>query len=229
MDPSGLETPCVSRSVRGNKIEVFVNSDHEVFRECGREPRDYAIVQLSEQLRVEARVDYNISRVAAEVTTRLPDQRLTDAALRERVASVLRRIREALVVIATEHATALWACLSNADKTATERTALASEPRLVWPDLTTDGRFVAYIGADAVSAIVRDRPDLVLDGEVFTTTWRTWSSDEAKERQVARLARHLEAISEFMASTDAKSRLDLAMVRLTLDMLDQETRWEEPT
>jgi Histidine kinase-, DNA gyrase B-, and HSP90-like ATPase len=228
-DPSGLDTPCVSRSVRGNKIEVFVNSDHEVFRECGRDPRDYAIVQLSEQLRVEARVDYNISRVAAEVTTRLPDQRLTDATLRERVEGVLRRVREALAPITAQHAAALWACLSHADKTTAERAALADEPRLVWPELTTDGRFATYIGAGALAAIVRERPDLVLDGKVFTTTWATWSSDEAKDRQVARLARHLEALSEFMASADAKSRLDLAMVRLTLDMLDQETRWEEPT
>jgi hypothetical protein len=229
LDPSGLETPSVSRSIRGNKIEVYVNSGHKVFREYGRDPRDYAILQLSEQLRVEARVDYNISRVAAEVTIGLPDQRLSDAALRERLTSLLSRIRESLGVIAAEHAATLWACLTNADKTAAENTALATESRVIWPELIADGRFIAYIGAGATAAIVRDRPDLVLDGKVFRTTWATWDSEEAKGHQVARLVRHLESLGEFMANTDAKSRLDLAMARLTLDMLDQETKWEEPT
>ena len=36
-------------------------------------------------------------------------------------------------------------------------------------------------------------------------------------------------MAEFLASTGAKSRLELAMARLILDMLDQEVRWEEPT
>ncbi|WP_235609110.1 hypothetical protein, partial [Frankia casuarinae] len=65
------------------------------------------------------------------------------------------------------------------------------------------------------------------DGIVFGTTWATWPSHDAKARQVERLARRFDALAEFMSSTDAKSRLDLAMVRLVLDILDQETKWEE--
>lgn len=228
-DHLGNDTPCVSRSVRGNKIEIYVHSDHEVFREYGRDPRDYAIIQLAEQLRAQANSQHSITRVAADITTRIPDQRLSDAALRERADALLRRIREALVPIAARHAAALWACLPNTEKAAAERTALAHDPDLVWPDTTKDGRFVSYIGAGATAAIVRERPELVLDGQVFTTTWATWSSEEAKERQVSRLGRNLDALSEFLANTDAKSRLELTHIRLTLDMLDQEVRWEEPT
>ncbi|MBV1849360.1 ATP-binding protein [Catellatospora tritici] len=229
IDASGIDTPCLSRSGRANKIDIFVNGDHEVFREYGRDPREYAIVQLAEHLRTAGRLESTIATVAADVTKALPDQRLTDTALRARISSVLGRIRELLTSVAVEHSTAIWSCLPNSEKIAAEHTALADEPRLVWPDLTTDGRFVAYLGAGGVAAIVRERPDLVLDGRVFVTTWATWTSEDAKERQVSRLSRHLEAIGEFMSSTDAKSRLDRAMARLTLDMLDQETSGGELT
>jgi hypothetical protein len=76
---------------------------------------------------------------------------------------------------------------------------------------------------------VRSRPELILDGKVFATTWSTWTTNEAKARQVEWLARRIESLADFLSSTDAKSRLDLAMARLTLDVLDQEVRWEEPT
>ena len=217
------------RTVRGNKLEVFVNSGHEVFNECGREPREYAIMELAEVLRTQARGDDGIVRVAADITSRLPDQRFTDAVLRQRAEALFRRAREALAPVAGEHAAALWAGLPIAEKEAAERDAGAIEPRLNWPDATTDGQFVAHIGAGAVAAMVRGRPDLVLDGKVFTTTWSTWTSDETKARQVERLARRIESVAEFLASTDAKSRLELAMARQILDMLDQEVRWEEPT
>ena len=186
-------------------------------------------MELAEVLRTQARSDDGIVRVAADITSRLPDQRFTDAVLRQRAEALFRRAREALAPVAGEHAAALWASLPIAEKEAAERDAGATEPRLNWPDATTDGQFVTYIGVGAVAAMVRGRPDLVLDGKVFTTTWSTWTSDEAKARQVERLARRIESVAEFLASTDAKSRLELAMARLILDMLDQEVRWEEPT
>jgi len=180
-------------------------------------------------LRTQARGTDGIVRVAADITGRLPDQRFSDAVLRQRAEALLRRVREALTPVADEHAAVLWASLPIAEKEAAERDAGADDPRLNWPDATTDGRFVAYIGPGALAAMVRGRPDLVLDGSVFMTAWSTWITDEAKARQVERLARRIESVAEFLASTVAKSRLELAMTRLTLDMLDREVRWEEPT
>ena len=112
----GRDTPCTCRTERGNKLEVFVNSGHEVFSECGREPREYAIMELAEVLRTQARGDDGIVRVAADITGRLPDQRFTDAVLRQRAEALFRRAREALAPIAGEHAAALWASLPIAEK-----------------------------------------------------------------------------------------------------------------
>jgi hypothetical protein len=228
-DADGRDTPCTSRTLRGNKIEVFVDGSHEVFSQCGREPREYAIMELAEVLRTQARATDGIARVAADITGRLRDQRFTDPVLRQRAEAVVGRAREALAPVADQQAVALWASLPIAEKEAAERSAGAVDPRLNWPGATTDGRFVAYIGPGALAAMVRGRPDLVLDGRVFTTAWSTWTTDEARAQQVERLARRIESLAEFLASTEAKSRLELAMTRLILDMLDQEVRWEEPT
>ncbi|MFG3710198.1 ATP-binding protein [Micromonospora sp. NPDC047730] len=229
IDSEGRDVPCASRSPRGNRIELFVNIEHEVFRDCGRDPRDYAIIELAEVLRTQARGNEKIAGVAADITARMPDQRFTDAALRQRIDALLQRIREALAPVATAHPGALWACLPIEAKSAAERNALATDPRTLWPDLTTNGGFVDYLGIDAVAAVVRTRPELVLDGTVFLTTWSSWSSPEARDRQVERLARRLETLGEFVATTEPKSRLDLAITRLTVDKLDEDIRWETPT
>jgi hypothetical protein len=228
-DADGRDTPCTSRTLRGNKIEVFVDSNHAVFSQCGREPREYAIMELAEVLRTQAHATDGIARIAADITGRLRDQRFTDPVLRQRAEAVLGRAREALAPVADEHAAALWASLPIAEKEASERSAGAVDPRLNWPVATSDGLFVAYIGPGALAAMVRARPELVLDGRVFTTAWSTWTTDVARAQQVERLARRIESVAEFLASTEAKSRLELAMTRLILDMLDQEVRWEEPT
>jgi hypothetical protein len=222
VDSSGRNTPSASRTVRGSKIEVYVNGTHDVFRGCGRDVRDYAIVELAEGMRTLARADDGIARVAADITLGFPDQRFTDAAMRERAASVLGRIREALESVAAKHSAALWTCLPITEKEIAARNATVSDPRLVWTEATVDGRFAAHVGPGAVAAIVRGRPDLVLDGAVFITTWASWPNADAKNRKVEHLARMLDWVAEFAASTEAKTSLTLAMTRLTLDALDQE-------
>ncbi|MCM3887346.1 ATP-binding protein [Frankia sp. R82] len=228
-DGNGRETPTLARSPRGNKIEIFVDGRHSVFKECGRDPRDYAIIQLAETMRTQARINDPLAHVAADIISRLPDQRFTDSALRQRIDGLLQRTREALtsVVAIREYAIALWNCLPISEKEYAERNAEATESSLVWSEATTDGRFMAHVGPGGVAAIIRSRPDLVLDGAVFTTTWSTWPSHDAKARQVERLARRFESLAEFIANTDAKGRLDLSLTRLTLDMLDQEIKSED--
>ncbi len=228
-DLKGRPVPTLSRNTRGGDVEVYVQGDHEIFREYGRDPHDYAIVEIAEALRAYAGGDEAITRVTAEVTRQFPDQRLTDAALRERAETLLRRIRDAMVPAAEAAGKELWAELSLTSKEAAERNAASAAPRLDWKQATADGSFVAYLDGAGIAALVRLRPDLFLDGRVFSTTWEPWGNAEARTRRVERLARLLETIAGFLAETGAKRRLDLAMTRLTLEMLADEIAAEEPS
>ncbi|MFC9818572.1 ATP-binding protein [Streptomyces erythrochromogenes] len=222
IDHSGRVTPCVSRTGQGNTVEVYVNGDHEVFREFGRDPRDYAVIEIAEVLRALANTSDSTARVAAEVITQFPDQRFTDASMRERAAVLLNRVREQLETVGSLHSSTLWNSLPQVDKQAAEKHAASTEPRLVWDDATLSGEFIPHLTPDGIAALVRAHPELLLDDAVFTTKWSTWNDPEARASQVSRLSRLLEVIGSFLANTNGNTRVDLAIMRLTLDAISTE-------
>ncbi|MFI8927684.1 ATP-binding protein [Streptomyces sp. NPDC053474] len=227
LDHSGRSTPCVSHTLRGNSIEVFVHGDHKVFREFGRDPRDYAIIEIAEALRALANTDDSAARIAAEVTVQFPDQRFTDGALRERASALLGRVREGLQRVGASRADALWASLPADEKQAAEKHAAGADPRLVWPSATENGDFIVHLTAEGIAAITRAHPEVVMDDAVFSTTWSTWNDPDARHAQVERLGRLLEIMGSFLSNTSGKTRLDLAMMRMTLDVLEEEIAVEE--
>ncbi|MFJ3420717.1 ATP-binding protein [Streptomyces sp. NPDC086082] len=222
IDHSGRVTPCVSRTGRGNTVEVYVDSDHEVFKEFGRDPRDYAVIEIAEVLRALASTSDSTARVAAEVTVQFPDQRFTDASMRERATVILNRVRDQLEAVGSPHASILWSSLPQAEKQAAEKHAASTEPRLVWDDATVSGEFIPHLTPEGIAALVRTHPEILLDDAVFTTKWSTWNDPEARAFQVSRLSRLLEVIGSFFANTSGSTRIDLAMMRLTLDAISTE-------
>lgn len=217
----GATVPAISRAGTGMSLEVFVDGNHPVFREFGRDPRDYAIMEIAQVLRALAGGGSPITALAAEVTTQFPDQRTTPSALRDRAEAVLGRIRDLSAALAATRSEELWTFLPNSCKVAAERDAARAEPALDWPTATRDGRFVAYLSFVAISALVNHDPGAFLDGTVFTPSWRSWTDPEARDRQVSQVTRLLETVGEFLTDQGPRGRLDLAMTRLSIDMLDQ--------
>ncbi|WP_203972736.1 ATP-binding protein [Planotetraspora silvatica] len=220
-DASGAYMPTISRVTSGLNLEVYVHGDHEVFREFGRDPRDYAILEISQVLRALARdVDTKITVIAAEVTCQFPDQRRTDSALRDRAAEVLRRVRDLATPVITAQAPQMWTLLSSDSKLRAERDAARVDPRLDWLGAIHDGRFSAYLSYDALAGLVRGAPAAFMDGAVYSMAWASWTDEQARDRQVSHVARLLETVGEFVADASHKSRQELVMTRLAIDMLD---------
>lgn len=217
----GVKVPAVSRAGTGMNLEVYVNGEHRVFREYGRDPRDYAIIEIAQTLRALAHSDIPVTAIAAEVTTQFPDQRTTPSALRDRAEAILGRIRDLIAPIAAARANEMWATLPADRKTAAEREASRVSPSLNWREATRDGDFAAYLDCEAVALLVAQDPGAFLDGTVFVSTWAGWSDPEARGRQVSQVVRLLETTGEFLADQGPKSRQELAMIRLSSDMLDQ--------
>jgi histidine kinase/DNA gyrase B/HSP90-like ATPase len=217
----GDKVPVVSRAGTGMNLEVYVNGEHRVFREYGRDPRDYAIIEIAQTLRALAHSDIPVTAVAADVTSQFPDQRMTPSALRDRAEAVLGRIRDLIAPAVAARAADMWAALPQARKNAAEREATRVNPNLDWREATRDGGFTAYLDCAAIALLVTEDPGAFLDGAVFTVTWTGWSDAEARSRQVSQVVRLLETTGEFLADRGAKNRQELAMIRLTADMLDQ--------
>jgi hypothetical protein len=221
VNSSGVSVPVVSRAGTGMNLEIYVNGGHPVFQEFGRDPRDYAILEIAQVLRALARSDTPLASIAAEVTTQFPDQRTTLSALRDRVEAILGRIRDLVAPIAAVRAADLWAALPQSAKTAAELEASVSSPNLDWREAVKDGRFAAYLGYPAIALFVTEEPGSFLDKTVFTASWAGWSDQETRNRQVAQVVRLLETSGEFLAGQGPMSRQELAMIRLTADLLDQ--------
>lgn len=218
---AGVKVPVVSRAGTGMNLEVYVNGDHLVFREYGRDPRDYAIMEIAQVLRALSHADSPITALAAEVTKQFPDQRTTSSALRDRAEAALSRIRDQLAPIVAAHAQEMWAALSNESKVAAEQDAAKVHPTLDWRAASHDGRFAAHLDCDAIATLVSYDPGSFLDDAVFTISWSAWSDPQARSRHVSQVVRLLQNIGEFLADPGYKSRLDLTMARLSIDMLDQ--------
>lgn len=218
---NGQEAPTVSRVIAGMNLEVYVNGDHAVFRQYGRDPRDYAIMEIAQVLRALAHDNAQITAVAADVTCQFPDQRMTDAALRDRAAATLRRVRDLASPIIAGRAAEMWAALPSDSKTSAERDAARADPTLEWGLATRDGRFSAFLDCRAIAILARHDPGVFLDGAVFAVGWASWTDAEARDRQVSQVIRLLETVGEFLADPGRKSRMELTMARLSIDMLDQ--------
>jgi hypothetical protein len=228
---SGGEVPALSRVVSGMNLEVYVNGEHPVFREYGRDPRDYAIMEIAQVLRALGHDKTQITAVAAEVTCQFPDQRTTDSALRDRAAATLRRLRDLASPIIAARAAEMWTILPNDSKATAEREAARAEPTLDWRAAARDGRFAAYLDYGSIATLVHNDPGAFLDGAVFTTSWISWSDPEARDRQVSQVIRLLETMGEFLSDPGHRSRMDLMMTRLSIDMLDQVVEghdWAKP-
>lgn len=217
----GAKVPVVSRAGTGMNLEVYVNGEHQVFREYGRDPRDYAIIEIAQTLRALAHSDIPVTAVAAEVTSQFPDQRMTPSSLRDRAEAVLGRIRDLTAPAIAARAVDMWAALPQERKNAAEREAIRANQNMDWREATRDGGFTAYLDCAAIALLVAEDPGAFLDGVVFTVTWSGWSDSEAQERQVSQVVRLLETTGEFLADQGTKNRQELAMIRLTADMLDQ--------
>lgn len=213
--------PVVSRAGTGMNLEVYVNGEHKVFREYGRDPRDYAILEIAQVLRALASSGTPLAAVMADVTSQFPDQRTTLSTLRERSEAILGRIRDLISPIASAHADNLWTTLPSEAKTAAEREAAITTPNLDWREAVRDGRFASYLDFRSIALLVERDPGAYLDEVVFTASWAGWTDQEARDRQVSQVVRLLETVGEFLASQEPKSRQELAMARLTADMLDQ--------
>jgi hypothetical protein len=159
--------------------------------------------------------------VAAEVTFQLPDQRMTPSALRDRAEAVLRRVRDLIGPIVTARTEEMWTVLPNVSKTAAERHAAQADPTLDWRAATRDGRFAAHLDCEAIAVLLRHDPSAFMDGAVFITGWTAWSDPQVRERHVSQVIRLLQSVGDFLADPGDRNRPDLAMYRLSIDMLDQ--------
>jgi hypothetical protein len=220
-DDRDRDAPSLARLAAGNNLEVYVYGDHAVFRQFGRDPRDYALMEMAQTLQATQPDGPKATTIAADITQQFPGQRVTDSALRDRIETVLDNVRRRMRLQArADEPVDWWTALPDSCQLQAERAAGRADSALDWREAIKTGKFVDHLDAAGVAALIRAAPGRFLDGSVFSTTWASWSDADTKERQVAQVTRPFEVLYEFVVEQGRKSRLELSLARITLDMLD---------
>lgn len=211
----GRELPALAHMPAGARLEAFVNEDHPVFVEYGRDPLDYAILAAAQALlpRMETTP---IVELLARLTCQLPSQRQTPGALREDVERLLDEIRKATYEAIQTDAQVAWQRIESRSQARAESSAQKAHPETSWEDAIASGAYVRYLPLEAVADLVENFPERLLDGGVFDSKYSTWSDDEARSRVVAELASELRALGRFADDPTFHDRDALTVVNLTM-------------
>ena len=215
----GERVPSIAHALRGGDIEVFVDATHPVFTEYGRDLRDFAWVEIAESLRTMSSGDMSVTSATAEVISQFPDQRFTDAAIRERADSLVNGACVTLQGLHTAMSSQLWSALSALRKEATEVRAAAANADLDWGAATRDGTFIEFLDAYGLAELVRQLPAHLLDGQVFRTKYATWTSTETRDRAAERVARLLDTVAEYLSDGSSRPSGELRLIQVVLDNL----------
>ena len=129
IDGEGVRRVTMARLPAGNELEVYVATTHPVFVDCGRDVRDFAIMEAATTLATQGQMAGAAAAptlVTAELITTMPDQRFTEPLMKERVETVLNRVREMTLEVVAEDSEGYWGALAAIDKEAAEEAAASA-------------------------------------------------------------------------------------------------------
>jgi len=225
-DSSGSVVPAIPGAVKGTSIEVFVSTEHPVFREYGRDIRDVALIQAAGLVRDLSSSDLSVAGVYSEMVQEVADLKVTTPAILERIDRTLDRARTLSLPIAADNPSAFWSLLDSAEKQGVEELAALRLPMQSFEEVVGDGQFIMFVGAETLAKIVQEQAQLFFDGAVFkpSLAHRTGPS---RDRMVGLLVRSLLSISAFQQDDLMRQKHDVQLVQISLDIVDEQLVSEE--
>ncbi|KPL33000.1 hypothetical protein JI76_20305 [Streptomyces anulatus] len=211
------ETPAFAVMVRSPRLEVFVDADHQLYREHGADMRDVALLEAAEYMRVRTNdTSTPLAQLLLLFKERSSSPRLTPTAMADEAEQLLERIRALMAPIIAETPAVHWLQLrANEREAAEERFALESEPGLDWNDAINSGDFIRFTPANAVLHVISESPALFMDGKVFRRSYAALSASDARELMVERLMNPLSDLALLAQHRPKITPEELARIRIS--------------
>ncbi|WP_340686703.1 ATP-binding protein [Amycolatopsis coloradensis] len=199
--------PVVTYMLRSPTLEVFVNLDDPLFQRRGADPRDIALVEVSEYLRVRAsRLDTPLSRVIAHLKDSNAVDDLTPTAMADMAERLLDQVREAMIPFVAESPQRHWHVTTEMErKDAQRRFAFEVPGAEPWGDQIETGEFIRYLRGNAVKRILREAPETFFDNRVFA---RAYEGVDESVRDVV-VERVLGPLGDLALLEEQRPRLEL--------------------
>ena len=214
-------TPARAGKVQGKKLEILVWDEHPVFREFGRDVRDVALMQAAEMIKGYGPSTLAVTTIYGELVRCIPDLRMTEVAILERIARTMDSVRELMLGVVTENPSTYWVLLSASDKATIETAAGVNLSTVPFKDIIDDGRFVSFLPADGIRRLIETRPVDFFEGKVFKPGIAT-RSEEARARVVAGVLRDIATLNDFQQDHLLRQKHDIAITLISLDHFESQ-------
>jgi len=225
-DTDNSVVPALQGLVKGTSVEVFVATEHPVFREFGRDVRDVALIHAAGIVRDLSDSDLSVASVYSEMVQEIADLRVTTPAILERIERTLDRLRNLMLPVVSDNPSAIWNLLDSSEKQSVEELAAIRFPMKRLEELVDDGSFILLASAETLARVADEESSLLFDGVVFkpSLAHRTGPS---KDRIVGMLTRSLLSIAAFQQDDLMRQKHDMQLVQISLDILEEQLNSEE--
>jgi ribosomal protein L40E len=215
------ETPAFAIMLRSPQLEVFVDSDHQLYREHGADMRDIALLEAAEYMRVRQNDNSTpLSQLLLLFKERSSSPRLTPTAMADEAERLLERIRTLMAPVIAETPAVHWLQLrADEREAAEERFALESEPGLDWNEAVNNGDFIRFAPASAVLRVISESPALFMDGKVFRRSYAALSASDARDLIVERLMNPLSDLALLAQHRPKVTPEELGRIRVSCRLI----------
>ncbi|GAA2507185.1 ATP-binding protein [Streptomyces gobitricini] len=218
------ETPAFSVMLRAPLLEVFVDSDHQLYREHGADMRDVALLEAAEYMRVKrGGPSAPLAQLLLLFKERSSSPRLTPTAMADEAERLLERIRTLMVPVIAETPAVHWLQLrADEREAAEERFALEADPGLDWNEAVNNGDFIRFAPASAVLRVINESPALFMDGKVFRRSYTALSASDARDLVVERLMNPLSDLALLAQHRPKITPEELARIRVSCRLITRD-------
>lgn len=225
-DAEGNLVPAIQGTMKGTSVEVFVSTEHPVFREFGRDVRDVALIHAAGLVRDLSNSDLSVASVYSEMVQEVADLKVTTPAILERIDRTLDRLRNLALPVVADNPATFWSLLNSSEKQSVEEMAAIRLPMQKLDEIVDDGSFILFVSAETVAKMVQEEAPLLFDGVVFkpSLAHRTGPS---RDRIVGMLTRSLLSVAAFQQDDLMRQKHDMQLVQISLDILEEQLNSEE--
>jgi hypothetical protein len=210
---------------KGSSVETFIDADHPVFTDFAIDPRDMAVIELADYLRVRNNLATRaLSSVFYDLKDQcLPDHKIVGPFLSATATRLMTRVREAMQPVVAGNSAGYWSLVSPEDQAATERRFALEGGYTSLDELLSSGDWISYAPGICLVRLVGTRPEAFLDGRVFRTAHGSLTDPQAKKVSAERIVDLLGDVAVLADEpTPRRTPEELQRGRLSCLILEQE-------
>ncbi|EWC60078.1 hypothetical protein UO65_4644 [Actinokineospora spheciospongiae] len=217
------ETPVLLVQGAGGTATAYYDPAHEAFAKVGSDPAELLLIEIAAVLKVRAETNRGLAEIVSALRARcLPDTLADPNVVATQARELLAEVRRLMAVRIDPIAEEVFQTLSADERTATENEVIANGRDAVMGDLGQNGEFLLYTPPLFSVRLLETRPEVFMDGRVFTGPYTSLTSPSAQRLSVAKVVGYMNDIAMVVGFRVEQELAQLQRTRLSVELLARE-------